>query len=445
MTGSQVGVEGGLGTGVQAYWRLLRHGPAARPFFAALVARLPIAMAPLGMLLLVERERGAYSLAGFVTGAFAVGSALGMPLWGRLMDRFGQSRVLAPTAVASALMLVALGLATVGGAPSWALLLLSLAAGLTFPPMSPAIRSAWRVIFPDRASRRVAFALDGTSVELIFVGGPLLLSLLLVLTPSGVPLYITAALLAGGALAYCRTDAARRAGGASEPEFETDDAGVPLPPTRRVPVVLIGGVATVLATMLMLSIGFGQLDTSMAATAGLLLGSTDSVGVFFAAIAGGSTIGGLAYGAGRWRFQERHAVVVLLTLFSLFLGAMALLMRWPDVGLGAVLPLLFVTGITIAPTLIMQQSLVDHLAPAHRLNEAQSFLSAANTTGAAAGTALAGVLIDFHGVDWSYAGASAALALAAVVALLSQRRWRAAAHAVEDHEPALEPQPSQHA
>nr|WP_269449952.1 MFS transporter [Auraticoccus cholistanensis] len=426
---------------------MLGHGPAAKPFFAALVARLPIAMAPLGMLLLIERERGAYSLAGFVTGAFALGSAVGMPLWGRLMDRLGQPRVLAPTAVVSALTMVALGVATVGGAPSSVLLALALVAGLSFPPMSPAIRSAWRVIFPDRASRRVAFALDGTSVELIFVGGPLLLSLLLVLTPSGVPLYITAALLAGGALAYCRTDAARHSGGTrDEPEAPSrgyDEHGQQelLAPRRRVPVVLIGGVSSVLAVMLMLSIGFGQLDTSMAATAGLLLGSTDQVGIFFAAIAGGSTIGGLAYGARTWRFQERHAVLVLLAAFSALLACMALLMRWPDAGLAAVLPLLFVTGITIAPTLIMQQHLVDELAPVDRLNEAQSFLSAANTTGAAAGTALAGVLIDYHGVDWSYAGASAALALAAVVALASQRRWKAVAHQVQPV-PLAEPDPA---
>lgn len=431
MAGRAVALEGGLGTGVQAYLRLLRHGPAAKPFLAAFLARLPIAMAPLGILLLIERERGSYSLAGLVTGAFALGSAVGMPLWGRLMDRSGQPRVLVPTALTSAATLVALALATVLGAPSAALLALSLLAGLSFPPMSPAIRAAWRVIFPDRASRRVAFALDGTSVELIFVGGPLLLSLLLVLTPPAVPLMITAALLAGGSLAYSRTSAARLSGGVSA---TTPDGGGP--PRRRVPVVLVGGVATVLTVMLMLSIGFGQLDTSMAATAGQLLGSTDNVGVLFAAIAGGSTVGGLAYGAGRWRFQERHGVVVLLGAFSLLLGAMALLMRSPDPGLLLVLPLLFVTGVTIAPTLIMQQSLVDHLAPADRLNEAQAFLSAANTTGAAAGTALAGVLIDFHGLDWSYAGASAALALAVVVALLSQRRWRSAVQATTRHEAA---------
>ena len=92
-------------------------------------------------------------------------------------------------------------------------------------------------------------------------------------------------------------------------------------------------------------------------------------------------------------------------------------------------PLLVVTGATVAPTLIMQQSLLDHLAPAHRLNEAQAFLSAANTTGAAAGTALAGVLIDFHGLGVSFGGAAAGAALAAVVAVASQARWRRASAA----------------
>lgn len=418
-----------LGSGVRAYGRLLSYGPASRPFLAAVIARLPIAMAPLGILLLVERERGTYSLAGFVTGAFALGSAVGMPLWGRLMDRWGQPRVLVPTAVTSGAFLAALAIATVAGASSAVLLLLSLGAGLAFPPMSAAMRAAWRTIFPGRASRRVAFALDGTSVELIFVGGPLLLSLLLVLTPSGVPLLVTSALMVGGALAYCRTGAARRSRGVVVADDAAEGA-----PRRRLPVLLIGGVFTVLAVMLVVSVGFGQLDTSMAATAGLLLGSTDKVGVMFAAIAGGSAIGGLAYGAGTWRFAERHGIVVLLAAFSVLLGAMALLLGSGSASLATVLPLLFLTGLTIAPTLIMQQALVDQLAPVDRLNEAQAFLSAANTTGAAAGTAAAGVLIDVHGVGWSFGGAAIALALAVLVALASQRTWRVAAErtAAED-------------
>ncbi|HEY5788745.1 MAG TPA: hypothetical protein VIT65_28645, partial [Microlunatus sp.] len=75
----------------------------------------------------------------------------------------------------------------------------------------------------------------------------------------------------------------------------------------------------------------------------------------------------------------------------------------------------------------LQQALLDHLAPAHRLNEAQAFLSAATTTGAAAGTAIAGFVIDGWGLTASFGGAAAGAALAAAIALASQSHWRAAA------------------
>ncbi len=416
-----------LGTGLNAYLRLLRHGPARNPFLAAFVARLPLSMAPLGMLLLVESERGTYSLAGFVTGAYAIGSAVGTPLWGRLMDRFGQVRVLVPTALISSSLVVALALVTAGTAPPVVLVVLATLGGFAYPPMSPALRSSWRVIFPDRDSRRVAFALDGTSVELLFVGGPLLLSLLLAVSPPVVPLLATAAFMASGSLAYCFTSAARRSRPSTAPPTALDDDGLPVPNHRS--ALAAAGVVALLLVMLAMSIGFGQLDTSLAATASLVLGSTERVGLLFLAIAGGSAVGGLVFGMRSWPFDERRAVPVLLALFAVMLALMAVLMGLPKVPLWLVFPVLVVTGATVAPTLIMQQSLLDHLAPEHRLNEAQAFLSAANTTGAAAGTALAGVLIDFQGLGVSFGGAAAGAGLAAVIAVASQARWRRASAA----------------
>jgi len=421
-----------LGTGVGAYLRLLRHRPARSPFLAAMVARLPLSMAPLGILLLVQGERGTYSLAGFVTGAYAVGSALGTPLWGRSMDRFGQVRVLVPTAVASASLMAGLAVATLGTSPPALLVALAALSGFAYPPMSPALRAAWRAVFPDRESRRVAFALDATSVELVFVGGPLLISLLLALSPPVVPLLVTAAAMAGGSLAYCRTDAARRSGprrvGRQALTGAGAGEGAPAPGADVGPRSAVGatGVAAMLLVMLALSIGFGQLDTSMAATAGTVLGSTERVGLLFLAIAGGSTLGGLVYGTRSWSFDERRAVPVLLGVFAVMLAAMAGLMALPHVPLGVLFPLLVVTGATVAPTLIMQQALLDHLAPVHRLNEAQAFLSAANTTGAAAGTAVAGVLIDYRGLGFSFGGAAVGVGLAVLVAVLSQSQWRRA-------------------
>lgn len=409
-----------VGSGLSAYVRLLAHGPAARPFLAAVVARLPIAMAPIGMILLIQHIRGAYGIAGFVTGAYALGTAAGSPVWGRLMDRLGQPRVLIPTSLASATVLAALAIAAVAGAPDPVLVVMAAVSGLAFPPISPAMRAAWRVIFPDAESRRVGYALDATSVELVFVGGPLLLSLLLAFTPPVVPLLVTAALMAGGGLAFSSTSAART----WTPESRTSVAGDVH--HGRKSAITAPGVFSVLAVMTVMSIGFGQLDTSMAATAGEVLGGTQRVGILFASIAGGSAIGGLLYGTRHWGGDERRRVSRFLGVFAFFLACMSVLMLTESRPLWVMLPLLFLTGLTIAPTLIMQQNLLDTLAPPNRVNEAQSFLTASNTSGAAAGTALAGILIDYHGLSWSFAGAAIAVAMAASIAFGSQRVWRAA-------------------
>jgi MFS family permease len=408
-----------LGTGVRAYGRLLRHGPASRPFLFAALARLTLSMTPLGVLILVEEERGTYALAGLVSGVYAIGAALGTPLWGRLMDRSGQVRVLVPTALTSATLLVVLALATTRGAPDHVLLAIAAGVGVSYPPIGPALRSSFRIVLPDPGARRVAFALDATSVELAFVLGPLLLSALLLPGTAALPLLVTAGLLGVGGVGYCLTGVARRANAATQQAAAGHDGSTTTDGPRS--AVTAAGVPVVLAVMLVISIGFGQLDTSMAGTADLALGSTERVGVLFAAIAGGSALGGLAYGARSWTLSERRAVPRLLAVFAVLLVVLAVLLATGTTQLYILLPVLFLTGLTIAPTLIMQQALLDQLVPPARLNEAQSFLSASNTAGAALGTAIAGVVIDVAGLSWSFAGAAAGVAVAAAVARFSRR------------------------
>ena len=409
-----------LGTGIRAYGRLLTHGPIARPFVFAAFARLTLAMLPLGILILVQQERQTYALAGVVSGAYAIGAALGTPLWGRLMDRFGQVAVLAPTSLSSAALLVALALATTGGAPGGVLVALAAGVGLAYPAVSPALRAGFRVAFPDPWSRKVAFALDATSVELSFVLGPLLLSAFLLARIAVLPLLITATLLAGGTIAYCLTRFARRASHAlgARDEVAASSTGDPAPRTA----LAAAGVPAILIVVLLLSVGFGQLDTSMTATADRALGGTEQVGILFAAIASGSTIGGLVFGARSWPFDDRRALPVMMGFFGLCLLLLAGLLGIGHAGLPILLPLLFLTGLSIAPALIMQQTLLDRLTPPERLNEAQALLSAANTTGAAIGTAIAGFVIEGAGLSWSFTGAAIGVLIAAAVARLRPDR-----------------------
>jgi len=83
----------------------------------------------------------------------------GRRCWGRLMDHFGQVAVLVPTAASSAALLVGLALATTWGAPDYALITIAAAVGLSYPAISPALRSSFRIVLPDPGARRVAFAL----------------------------------------------------------------------------------------------------------------------------------------------------------------------------------------------------------------------------------------------------------------------------------------------
>ena len=409
-----------LGSGPRAYVRLLRYPPAALPFISALVSRLSIAMAPLGLLLLVQSELHEYGRAGVVTGAFAIGIAIGSPIWGRAMDRAGQVRTMLITSLVSAVLLAADAVATVQGAPILILVLLAAAAGLSYPPMSAAIRSAWRIVFPDPASRRVAFALDATAVELLFVIGPLLLSAILLLTEPVVGVLVAAACMAAGGIAYCRTDAARQSGLLRSLDHSTSS---PLATPAHRSALTVPGVASLLLVMLMLSVGFGQLDTSMAGTAGKVLGGNDRVGILFMAIAGGSAVGGLVYGARTWVLDERRALPLTTGIFAVLLAAIGAMIGTGQPRLWLLLPLLFGTGLMIAPSLIMQQGLLDHLAPSNRLNEAQSMLSSVNQVGAAIGTAMAGVVIDSHGLLWSFVGAGAAVGLCCLSAFAGQSRW----------------------
>ena len=62
------------------------------------------------------------------------------------------------------------------------------------------------------------------------------------------------------------------------------------------------------------------------------------------------------------------------------------------------------------------------------MTEAQAFLSASQTSGAALGTAVAGFAIDHFGPTGGFTGAIIAIALSATVATIYLRRWHAVMH-----------------
>jgi MFS family permease len=405
---------------VSRYLRILGVHAARNPFLASVIGRMPISMAPLAAVLLIQQVRGSYAVAGLVTGAYALGATVGTPTLGRLVDRYGQPRIIGPAGAASALLLAGLALAATAGASDAVLLALAASAGLVAPPLVAVMRGTWRVALPDDSDRLAAYALDAVAVEFIFVVGPLLVGLLFVTTPAAVPLLVTAGLLAVGSSGYARAGAVRA--WRPEPHPDGDDA------VARSPLAH-GGVRTVLVAALLVALAFAHVDLSIAATARESLGDPGKVGVLFACIAGGSATGGLWYGSRRWTRPERLRLPVALSGVTVGLAAVAVLLggvegvvRTPPLPVLAVLLLL--AGMFIAPGLIVVNNLVDAQSPRSRLSEAQAWVSTAYTGGGAAGTALAGLLVDRGGPGRGFLGAFALMLLGAVAATAGQRTWR---------------------
>src|SRR5437762_13038043 len=103
-------------------------------------------MSSLAILLLVRATHHSYAIAGLAVGADALASAAAAPVQGRLVDRFGRLRVLAPCAVAQAIVLVAFVLASSADASGLALVPLAALAGALVPPVSPTARALLREV-----------------------------------------------------------------------------------------------------------------------------------------------------------------------------------------------------------------------------------------------------------------------------------------------------------
>ena len=156
-----------------ARYRDVLGRPGARAFFIpAGLARLGVAMTGLGLLFSVQHATGSFAAAGAATAAFAIAEAVAGPQVARLVDRWGQA-VTVPVVV----LVHAAAISFAGTAPISVTLAAVVVAGGAMPQPGALAAARWSALVPEPAALRTAFSLEASVNDVVFLSGPVLVTL----------------------------------------------------------------------------------------------------------------------------------------------------------------------------------------------------------------------------------------------------------------------------
>jgi hypothetical protein len=385
-----------------SYRTLLRAPGAAAFFFTAAAGRVGIAMTGLGIVWLVHARTGSYATAGLVTGGFAVAEAVTGPQVARLVDRFGQGRVLRPVLLAHAAAVAVLLVLVAARVPDWLMAAGGVLAGATIPQLGALSAARWAALLRGGrpGSLPAAFALESLANEGAYLAGPVLVS---VIGASGYPAagsVLAGVLVVGGGWRFAAqrgTEPASASGAAV-----TGGAGRSL---------LRPGFAVLVGVNLAIGGFFGSMQISVTAFA-VGHGAAGAAAVLFTVSSCASVVAGWLYGLRRWRTAPRIQLPVAAA--GLAAGCLLLLTAGSPVALGLDVAL---TGLAVPPLLVLCTLLAEAAVDRAVLTQAFAWLSSASAAGSAGAAGVAGWAVDGYGAHGGFAVAAAAAGVMAVLAV----------------------------
>lgn len=350
---------------MSSYGALFRAPGFLRVISSQLFARFPFGMMTLAFVMHIEHVHNSYAVAGLALGADTIGAAISGPVLGRLLSKYGTSRVLITSASIGAAAMF--GIALLDASPV-GMIALALVVGLTSPP----IQTAARTIYPSLVKKKdlnAVYSLDATSQELIWVIGPVLATVLAAQVNTVFVVVLMAIVQVIGAIWFCSNR-------------EVSHAVIPSPERKMGGVLSNKIVLTTAVLGLLLIGGFSGVEVGTVAVV-----SHEMAGLVIGALSLGSIVGGVFLGN---RVKSRWSLSWLL--FLVFAGY-ALLWIAPTNPIWISI-CLFISGVGVAPSLgILGTAIAGNLKPGDAA-EANGWASTGQLMGYSAGAALSGIAID---------------------------------------------------
>lgn len=372
---------------------------ALSPVIASMLARLPIAMVGLALLLYVRAETGSIAIAGLLSALSLVGVATGSVTQARLIDRFGPTRPLLTVTAAFGVVIAVTTVAIELNVPQPVLAVLAFTVGLTEPMVGPASRAMWPRLLPAGHLRNAALSYEAISLEVFFILGPGIAGVLTALPWHGTGFVVGGALMVIGTIWFCFTTTIRK--------WHTNHAAQ----RSFLGPLVVPGMRTLVLAVLGFGIVIGFIEVAIPESANRA-GQPAMSGVLLSLMSVTSVLVGVVYGVHPWPRPMGLRLPFLLAVF----GLLTMVLAVPS-GLIALTLVLMIAGSAIAPQATAHSAAVELVVPPHLTAEGFGWVITAATAGIAIGQGASGLIAARFGPPASFAVGGAIGFIAAVLLL----------------------------
>ncbi|CAM5644127.1 MFS transporter OS=Streptomyces fumanus OX=67302 GN=GCM10018772_38190 PE=4 SV=1 [Streptomyces fumanus] len=286
---------------------------------------------------MVSQLTGRYGLAGALSATLALAAALIGPQVSRLVDQYGQRRVLRPVTLialaASALLLLAASYRW----PDWVLFAACVGIGCV-PSLGAMVRARWAALYRGTPHLHTAYSFESVIDEVCFIFGPIIsIGLSTAWFPEAGPL-LAACFLAVGVFWLT----AQRAPSPSRTRARSGGGSALRAPGLRVLVATFAATGAIFGSVDVVTVAFAEEE-----------GQRPAASVVLAVYAGGSCVAGMVFGLLRTAGAPERRWLLGVCAMAVSMIPLRLVGDLPFLAVA-----LFVAGLSVAPTMIATMSLV---------------------------------------------------------------------------------------